>query len=116
MKLLNIFVSIILFANTLCNTGSVNMNVQKIAKEFSVNSIYEHYSGKKYKLIGICYLSEDENPEQSPHVIYEGLYEDPKFGQGPNKRPLWVRPLKMFFEEIEINGHKIPRFKLADLK
>jgi hypothetical protein len=34
-------------------------------------------------------------------VVYRALYDD---------RQLWVRPLKMFLEEVEVNDQKIPRF------
>lgn len=40
-------------------------------------------------------------------VVYRALYESKKFG----KNALWVRPLKMFLEEVEVDGKKVPRFK-----
>lgn len=40
-------------------------------------------------------------------VIYEALYDNPR-------SKIWVRPLKMFFEKVEINGKKVPRFELID--
>lgn len=27
---------------------------------------------------------------------------------------VWIRPLSMFFEEVEINGKKVPRFRPVD--
>jgi hypothetical protein len=35
-------------------------------------------------------------------VVYKALY---------GKKELWVRPLKMFCEKVEIGGKKVPRFK-----
>ena len=35
-------------------------------------------------------------------VVYQALY-----GEGD----MWVRPLKMFLEEVEVDGQKVPRFK-----
>ena len=37
-------------------------------------------------------------------VFYECLYENPE-------GKLWVRPMKMFLETVEIEGKTIPRFK-----
>ncbi|HAH04518.1 MAG: hypothetical protein UV78_C0028G0010 [Parcubacteria group bacterium GW2011_GWA2_43_17] len=58
---------------------------------------YRHYKGQDYKVIGLARHS--ETLEQL--VIYQALYAD----QG-----LWVRPLKMFKEKVEVDGKKIPRF------
>lgn len=38
-------------------------------------------------------------------VVYKALYGD---GQ------IWARPLKMFLEEVEVDGKKIPRFSLVE--
>jgi len=40
-------------------------------------------------------------------VVYEALYENPE-------GKLWVRPLKMFIEEVEVNGKKVPRFEYIE--
>jgi len=65
--------------------------------------IYQHYKGKQYQVIGTGRHSET----LEELVIYEALYNSDEFG----KNALWVRPLKMFTEEIEIDGKKVPRFK-----
>ena len=62
--------------------------------------IYEHYKGKKYKVIGVAKHSET----LEDLVVYEALYEN-------KTAKLWVRPLLMFEEKVEINGQRIPRFK-----
>ncbi len=63
--------------------------------------IYEHSkSGKHYRVIGVAKHSET----LEDLVIYEALYEN-------KMSKLWARPLKMFTEEVEINGNKVPRFK-----
>lgn len=38
-------------------------------------------------------------------VVYRPLYGD---------RKLWVRPLSMFLESVEIDGQVVPRFELID--
>ncbi|MDO8573105.1 MAG: DUF1653 domain-containing protein [bacterium] len=60
--------------------------------------IYEHYKGKQYEVIGIAQHSET----LEEIVVYKALY---------GERGLWVRPLKMFLQEVEIDGKKMPRFK-----
>ena len=64
------------------------------------NGIYRHYKGNKYEVIGIAKHSET----LEDLVAYRALYDN-KVSQ------LWVRPLKMFTETIEINGTEIERFK-----
>lgn len=49
-------------------------------------------------MIGIA--RDSENLEDL--AVYKALY-----GEGQ----LWVRPLKMFFEEVEKDGQKMPRFE-----
>lgn len=62
--------------------------------------IYEHYKGKQYRVIGVGHHSET----LEELVFYEALYEN-ELG------PLWVRPLAMFEEEVDVNGERRPRFK-----
>lgn len=63
--------------------------------------IYEHYkTSKKYRVIGVAKHSET----LEDLVVYEALYEN-------ELSKLWVRPKKMFEEEVETNGQKMPRFK-----
>ena len=62
--------------------------------------IYKHSkTGKLYNLIGIAKHSET----LEDLVVYEALYDNPT-------SKLWVRPLAMFTEGVEINGTKQPRF------
>ena len=59
---------------------------------------YEHYKGKNYEVLGVAMHSET----LEELVVYKKLYDD---------GALWVRPLKMFLEEVNFNGKKVPRFK-----
>lgn len=61
--------------------------------------IYQHYKGQQYRVIGVARHSETE--EQL--VVYQTLYG--AFG-------LWVRPLSMFLESVEVDGLQQPRFAL----
>jgi cyclomaltodextrinase len=60
--------------------------------------IYEHYKGNRYEAIGVAKHSET----LEELVVYKALYGD---GQ------IWIRPLKMFMEEVEVDGKMVPRFK-----
>lgn len=59
--------------------------------------IYKHYKGKFYRVMGVA--RHTETLEEV--VVYQSLYGD--FG-------IWVRPLRMFLEEVEWEGQVVPRF------
>lgn len=61
--------------------------------------MYRHFKGGTYRVLGVAKHSET----LEEMVVYEALYEN-KLGK------LWVRPLAMFLEEVEIDGQKVPRF------
>jgi len=63
---------------------------------------YRHYKGNTYKVIGVGRHS--ETGEQL--VIYQAEHMSMKFG----KNAIWARPLRTFFETVEYNGRKVPRF------
>jgi hypothetical protein len=71
--------------------------------KIKVGGIYEHYRGKRYKVLAVARHSED----LSVNVVYQGLYTDPEFGENP----VWVRPLGMFLEDVVIDGKNVRRFK-----
>lgn len=58
---------------------------------------YRHYKGKDYQVLGVARHSETGESV----VVYQTLYGD---------FDLWVRPLAMFVETIEIDGQRQPRF------
>ena len=58
---------------------------------------YRHYKGKDYIVVGVATHSETE--EQL--VVYRKDYDDCS---------LWVRPLAMFTESVEVKGSLKPRF------
>ncbi|MFA4818012.1 MAG: DUF1653 domain-containing protein [Parcubacteria group bacterium] len=63
---------------------------------------YEHYKGNQYEVIGVAKHSES----LEELVVYRALY---------GNNDLWVRPLKMFLEIVEIEGKKIPRFRFLEI-
>ena len=61
---------------------------------------YKHYKGKFYEVIGTARHSET----LEELVVYKALYQ-------PEGENLWVRPLKMFTEEIIMDGKSTKRFE-----
>lgn len=61
--------------------------------------IYRHYKGNLYQVLHTARHSES----QEWLVVYRALYGD--YG-------VWVRPLAMFCESVEIDGKTLPRFEL----
>ena len=62
---------------------------------------YRHYKGKYYQVLGTARHSESGELL----VVYRPLY-----GEGA----LWVRPLPMFCESVEVEGRAVPRFLRCD--
>ena len=58
---------------------------------------YRHYKGNEYEVLGVVRHSET----LAPLVLYRPLYND---------SGLWVRPYAMFFEEVDVDGVRVPRF------
>ncbi|MFT5119473.1 MAG: hypothetical protein ACI9ST_000980 [Psychrobacter glaciei] len=61
--------------------------------------IYRHYKGSLYQVLHTAQHSETEESL----VVYRCLYGE--YG-------VWVRPLAMFAETVEVDGKVIPRFEL----
>lgn len=61
---------------------------------------YQHYKGNKYLVMSVAKHSET----LEDMVIYVSLYENPV-------SQIWVRPAKMFVEEVKYKDKKVPRFK-----
>lgn len=59
---------------------------------------YRHFKGNEYEVVAVGKHSET----LEDYVIYRALY-----GEGG----YWVRPLSMFFENVEREGKTLPRFE-----
>lgn len=59
---------------------------------------YRHFKGNEYEVVAVGRHSET----LEDYVIYRALY-----GEGG----YWVRPLSMFFEDVERDGKVFPRFE-----
>lgn len=62
---------------------------------------YQHYKGNFYQVIAVAKHSET----LEDMVFYQALYREKDF---------WVRPLKMFLEEVEVEGKKVSRFTFIE--
>jgi hypothetical protein len=67
------------------------------------SGVYAHYKGGKYEVIDLVKHSETEELL----VLYRALYGD---------KGLWVRPLDMFQETVEVDGEKRRRFSFVEEK
>jgi hypothetical protein len=60
--------------------------------------VYKHYKGKFYEVVNIATHSET----LEDMVVYKALYDE---------RRIWVRPLSMWNNIIEIDGTTVKRFE-----
>ncbi|MED4582029.1 DUF1653 domain-containing protein [Brevibacillus choshinensis] len=60
-------------------------------------TLYRHYKGGVYKVTGIATHTETDEKM----VVYYRVEDE----------ELFVRPFRMFFEKVEVNGKKVPRFE-----
>ncbi len=60
---------------------------------------YRHYKGNEYEVLEVG--THTETGEQ--FVVYRALYGD---GQ------IWIRPVLMFLETVDVNGKTLPRFQV----
>lgn len=74
------------------------VKIQSCRISFQIYSLQLQQIEKEYYIVA----KHSETLEEL--VVYEALYDNPEV-------KLWVRPKKMFEEEVEVNGEKISRFK-----
>lgn len=64
---------------------------------------YRHYKkGDISEVFGTALHSETKEE----FVVYRHIT-----GEHAGETHFWVRPIKMFLEEVEVNGKKVPRFE-----
>lgn len=85
----------------LCNL-KINMDGEMSIEAKNLKpGVYQHFKGNKYKVLGVARHSET----LEEMVVYQALY---------GNNGIWVRPLGMFLEEVEVNGQRQPRFKYLE--
>ena len=88
--------------------GIIELDVRGLPNDMMTNDLeslkgreFVHFKGKRYQFLDVAKHSET----QELMVVYRTLYGDMSH---------WVRPASMFFEEIERDGYKGPRFRLGE--
>ena len=76
---------------------SKEIGLSKKARDLRLGK-YRHYKGKEYEVIGVVFNSES----LEEMVLYMASY---------GQRLMWVRPLEMFLEKVNIKGKKVKRFE-----
>lgn len=61
---------------------------------------YQHFKGGYYEVLGVALHSET----MEEMVLYKHL----------NEEKLWVRPKKMFLENVVVDGKEVPRFRCVE--
>jgi hypothetical protein len=69
-----------------------------MAETYTTGTIFKHYKGNLYEFLYIAHHSET----REELVVYKALYGE--YG-------IWVRPKKMFFERIMVDGTEVGRFE-----
>lgn len=64
---------------------------------------YKHFKGMIVEVIGVALHSET----MAEMVVYN--HPDPVKGKDANT--MWVRPIDMFLEKVEVNGKTVSRFE-----
>jgi hypothetical protein len=68
-----------------------------------IGKVYRHYKGDLYKV----YCLALDSVLDTYTVVYEPMYDNPD-------AKYFVRPIEMWFEEVDYNGQILKRFTLVD--
>ena len=72
---------------------------------------YRHYKNQKeYTVIAVGYFTETDPLLEC--VVYQAEYDTKDLG----KKPVFIRPLDMFEESVDVDGKMMDRFELFGLK
>ncbi|MFA5025719.1 MAG: DUF1653 domain-containing protein [Candidatus Shapirobacteria bacterium] len=77
------------------------IKLSEISKKIVVGGTYEHYKGMVCKVLGVALHSET----LEEMVVYQHVDKE---------KMIWVRPLEMFLENVEIDGVTKARFKYVN--
>jgi hypothetical protein len=70
-------------------------------RNLTIGKKYRHFKGKEYLVLHIARHSET----LEELVVYQALY---------GEKSIWVRPLDMFLEQVEVNGVLVNRFEKCE--
>lgn len=77
------------------------MHQEEQQEQLKLGHRYRHYKGNDYLVLHLAKHSETEEEM----VVYQALY---------GERGIWVRPLTMFLEYVELNGQRVRRFAAVE--
>ena len=90
------------FTKSIYLVSSSKVIVRKVRRMLELEcGRYRHYKGNEYVVLGVALHSET----LEKLVVYRADYGD---------RGLWVRPLSMFLEMVEISGVQKARFQYLE--
>lgn len=78
---------------------------QELIDQIPVGCTVQHYKGHRMTVLAIARHTEDG----SLYVVYQKQYKCEKFGD----YAIVIRPLKMFLEQVLVDGNLVPRFKIV---
>ena len=77
------------------------MDTSNELRKINIGKKYKHFKGNKYLVLHLAKHSET----LEDLVVYQALYGE--FG-------IWVRPLEMFLEQVEVDGKFVNRFEKCE--
>jgi hypothetical protein len=80
------------------NSVVLTKDIEKNNRKLKIRKKYRHFKGKEYLVLYIAKHSET----LEELVVYQALY---------GEKGIWVRPLDMFLEQVEVNGVLVNRFE-----
>lgn len=80
------------------NSVVFTKDIEKNNRKLKIGKKYRHFKGKEYLVLHIAKHSET----LEELVVYQALY---------GEKGIWVRPLDMFLEQVEVNGVLVNRFE-----
>lgn len=86
-----------------CGRDYYTKNARIAVMEVKIGKYKHSKTGNIYRVLGVAMHSETHENL----VVYEPLDENPV-------SKLWVRPQKIFEEEVDVGGKKVPRFSYID--
>lgn len=75
--------------------------VKDLSRTIKIGKKYRHFKGNEYLVLHLAKHSET----LEDLVVYQPLY---------GEKGIWVRPLPMFLEQVEVEGKVVNRFEECD--